>query len=188
MSVNIYFASDNKGSVLTSTVDYGYLANGDTTDPETVWIFHDGENPITDCGFYLTTYSPSYTGWATAVSDQGEILAWGDALTEETFGGFQINMNASGSYADWASFAANPNGASYTFNTAASMGKNLANAIPLAAASKASGGGIAGTIEANAPDGFGLDYQFQTRIIVPQSLRVAGIRQFDLAFAYTYTS
>lgn len=190
MAVNVYWASDNNGSAISQPLNHGDVSNGSETSAQTIWIYHDGTNAITNCGFYLAQYSGSYTGAVSALADYNELLAWGDGGTDDAWGGYQINMDASGGFSSaWPTRSTNPvSDLGYNFNTDSDMGSDTDNAITLAAEMKGGGGGSDGEIPANPPNGYGLDHKFQARIKVPADEDTAGKRQFDLVLKYTYTS
>jgi hypothetical protein len=189
MAINVYWGSNNSGTQISQPLNHGNVTNGNTTSEQTVWIWHNGVNSITNCAFYLAQYSGAYSGGSSAANDYNELLAWGDGADDDAFGGYAINMNATGSFANWATRGTNPySDYSLVFNTSANHGADADNAFPTAAEMKGGGGGTDGVIEANAPNGYGLDYRFKCRVQVPTDEDTAGKRQFDLTLRYTYTS
>jgi hypothetical protein len=190
MAVNVYWASDNAGTAIVEPLDHGTVSPGNASTPQTVYIWHDGDYDLTSCAFYMAEYSATYSGTASAAADFAELLAWGDAASGTNWGGYCVNMNASGAFSTpYPSFGTlSVSGLSYCFSSGSGMGSESAEAIALPAEMDGDGGGEAGVVPANPPNGYGTNYKFQSKIIVPSSETTGGIRQFDLVLSYRYTT
>jgi hypothetical protein len=188
MAVNISWASNNSGSAISQPLSHGNVTNGNATTAQTIWVYHNGANSITNCAFYLAQYSGSYNGGASASADYSELLAWGDGAGASSFGGYWINADAADAFANsWPTLSnkTNTQGTAFAFRTG--TGDLSGNAITTPAAMAGGGGGSAGTIPYHA-NGYGGDYKFQAKVSVPSDEDTAGKRQFDLVLKYTYTS
>jgi hypothetical protein len=190
MAVNVHWASNNTGTAIVEPLNHGTINPGAAGAIQTVYIWHDGDYDLTSCAFYLAEYSATYSGTATAAADFAELLAWGDDADAADWGGYLINMNASGNFVTpWPSVGAlTVSGLSYCFSSGTGMGSESAEAIALAAEMDGDGGGAAGIIPANQPNGYGTNYKFQSKISVPTNEVVGGIREFDLVLSYRYTT
>jgi len=181
MSVNVIYSITNGGTALSSTLDHGSSPNGDTTTAQVIYLRHDGVNEITAAALYIQQLTSTYSGSATAAADISEILSWGDASTSAGFGGVQFNLNATGSFpaAAWPTYDdKDPTGGS-TCRTG--VGDSSGNAITVPTTTGAT---AAGTIQTGSTP----NVRFQMRAEVPSAEDTVGIRQFDLALSYTYTS
>lgn len=179
MTVSITFSATNGGSAITSLDNGSAAADSNTTEQE-IFIRHDGANQISNCGFYLAAKSGTYGGDFSAAADLAEILEWGDATTEASFGGFLINMDATGGYTSWPTYTSK-GGTSYnTFRTGA--GDSSTNKILLAVNMGLTGS--VGTLQAGDEP----NVRFKCRIDVPSDETVLGVRQFDQKLSFIYTS
>lgn len=175
MSVTITWSETNGGDAITE-VDHSSGSAGATLSESTIYIRHNGDNQISQCKFYLAESGSNPT------TDLNEILSWGDAVVSTDFGGFQINMNASGGFpvSDWSTYD-DKSGTNYNvFRTGA--GDNSTNGILLAQAMGLTGS--PGVIQA----GDSPDVRFKCRIQIPSSVMSAGDRQFDSKLRFTFTS
>jgi len=77
MVVSITWALSSNGDAI-SDKDWGALAAGSASSPVQLYLRHDGENPITNCGFYLRPVQEGYTGSNSPLEDYQELLSWGD--------------------------------------------------------------------------------------------------------------
>lgn len=182
MAVNVIWSLTNGGDAISTNLDYGLtLSNGQTGSSQTLYLRHDGTNPITDVGLFVRQYSATYTGDATAATDFSELLAWGDGSASEDFGGLQINQDATGGFpsGSWPAFPDSDIGEGSTFRTG--VGDSELNAISL---STATGATAAETLQVGSTP----NVRFATRIKVPTSEDTTGIRQWDLVIKYTFTS
>lgn len=181
MPVSITFSATSGGAGLGEPVDFGARANGQIGPNVDVHLRHDGTNPITSVGFYLSEFSGVYTGGATAAADLAELRGWGDSAVNGDFGGVQVNQDAVGAFpsASWPTFDSHTRGQGAVFNT--SQGSSASNAIALAVASGAS---VAGQVQAGASP----NVRVRTRVQIPLSETVTGVRLFGLTLVYTYTS
>ncbi len=178
--VNITWSITNGGSSIT-TLSHGNGAAGSNLTAQTIYIRHNGNNPITNCKVYLAQKSGAYTGAATAAADYNEMLEWGNANLVTTFGGLQFNFNAVGAF---------PNGSWGTYDSKSKtngehvrtgVGDSIANAIALPTATGATSVGL---IEAGSTP----NVRFQARYKIPSAEGTLGARQMDLRLRYTYTS
>ena len=179
--VNIIWSLTNGGATLSSAIDHGSSPNGDNTTAQAIYIRHDGSNEITAAKLYAQQNTGSYEGSATAAADIAEVLSWGDASTESTFGGILLNMNATGAFPDasWPTYDNKTPTSGATCRTG--VGDSGSNGILIPVTTGASGAGVIQT--GNTPN-----VRFQARIQVPADEDTVGIRQFDFALSYTYTS
>jgi len=179
MTISITFSSTNGGTAITS-LDNGSSAAGSNTTEQEVFIRHDGNNPITNCGFYLAEKSGTYGGNFSAAADLAEILEWGDETTAAAFGGFMLNMDATGGYTTWSTYSSK-SGTSYNV-CRTGAGDSSTNKILLATNMGLTGS--AGTLQAGDEP----NVRFKCRIAVPSDETVLGIRQFGQKIHFTYTS
>ncbi len=182
MTVSLTWATTNGGAAISSTVDHGSQSVGNNTTAVTLFLSHDGENPIRNCKLYIAEKSGTYSGSASATYDRNEMIEWGDNATEAGFGGVQINMDAENSFpaAAWGIYTQkDANGKGYTFRT--EVGDEKANGVTLLSYTGASSDGV---IDA----GDSPDVSFQCRIKIPTNEAAVGTRQFDLKLVFTYTS
>lgn len=181
MPVSITWSSTNGGSAVSQPIDHGNDNAGNTMAAQEFFIEHDGDNPITDCGFYIAIKTGTYGGDFSALADLEEMLAWGDSEETNGYGGFQINMDATGSYVGLWPTVGDKSGSTYnTFRT--NIGDSAENKILLATQMGLSGG--VGTIQA----GTGPNVRFKCRVRVPNDTTEVGTRQFEQRLRYTYTS
>lgn len=180
-TVNLTWSTSNGGTAISGNLDHGNASNGVATTAQEVFIRHDGTNSITSCGIYIREFSGTYSGGASAALDLAELLGWGDNSTESTYGGFEINMNATGSYpaAAWPVYNSKSPSQGHVFRTG--TGDSQANAITI---STATGATASGEIQSGSSP----NVRFQCRISVPSAEDTIGIRQFDTVLVYVYTS
>ena len=184
MPVTVTFSSTNGGSSIDTPVSFGTGPNGSVFTAQTIFIRHDGVNPITAVGMYLSAVDPSeYGGDATAAADRDEVLEWGDAGSSPDFGGFQINQNKVGGFplVSWPTFANKNTVDTYGTTVRTGFGDSGSN---LMAISTQSGASAPATIQAGAAPGVAI----QSRIQVPDSEGVLGTRQFKMILSFTSTS
>jgi hypothetical protein len=184
MSISITFSFSNGGLGIADPVDHGDIANGSTTTPQTIYISHNGINPITSAGLYCSSVNSSeYAGSATALTDLEELIAWGNALTSNDFGGVQFNLNATGSFpgSSWPTFTNKTTVDSRGYTVRSGVGDSSSNTILIPSSAGASS---LGTI----PVGSSPNVRFQSRIVAPVNEDQLGIRQFKLSLNYNFTS
>lgn len=183
MTVNITWSLTNGGTALSDDVDHGNGSNGQTLSAQEIFIRHDGANPITGAGLYIRQYSGTYAGGASAALDLAEMLAWGDASTATTFGGFQVNMNALGSYptVDWPTLTVKTAASGKGYVCRTGVGDSEGNAVQLTTSTGAS---PAGQVAAGSSP----NVRFKCRIVMPSAEDTTGVRQFDQVLVYTFTS
>ena len=191
MSINIIFSLTEGGSPLTSTVDHGNAANGDSTTAKTVFLRHDGASEITSVGLYLRQYSGTYSGTRSSAADFSEIIGWGDESASDDFGGFQVNYNATGlggggsfrssSWPIYSDKSVSVSGSTVGFVHRTGVGDSEGNAVTLPVTTGASSAGV-------IPAGSSPGVRFQSRIVVPVNEDQIGIRQFDQILRFSFTS
>ncbi len=184
MSISVTFSFSNGGLSIPEPIDHGDIANGSTTIPQTIYVSHNGSNPITSAGIYCSSVeSGEYAGDSTALSDFEEILEWGNAGATDDFGGVQFNFNATGGFPDssWPTFSNKTTADSRGYTVRNGIGDSSSNSILFPSSSGASS---LGTLAAGASP----NIRFQARIVVPQNEDQLGIRQFKMSLAYNFTS
>ena len=181
MSVSITW---NQSGSPVSSVSHGSGGNGDTLPEQEISIEHDGNNPITNCQFFLAAKSDPYSGDFSKSQDLAKLLSWGDGNIANDFGGFQINMDAIGSFpaGKWPTEADkidSGSGEYHVFYTG--HGDSYSNGIVL---HQNMSGDMTqmGVIPVNA------EASFKCRIQIPTSEGTIGIRQFDQRLRFTFTS
>lgn len=192
MSVNITWSTTQSGDAVAETltgsgagVNHGNGNAGDIYTARSLWIRHDGTNPIVGCGFYLGQFSGTYAGHANPSADLLELLEWGDGVTAASFGGFAINMYAPDFMIAWSALSHSAKGSIGDTVVACrtNVGDNAINKLPLKTTMGAaiiSDGVMAGNGATDA--------NFQCRIAVPSEETTVGVRQFNQVLRYTYTS
>lgn len=185
MAVSITWSTTAGGTGITS-VSHGTSVNGGNTTAQQLYLRHDGLNPITACAFYFAQKSGSYTGSATAADDFTELLAWGDEVAVDDFGGIQVNMDAEGSFSGGATWGMSESQKTsvdgYKFTARTGTADSNSNAVVLSekmSASMSTNGVIPAGVQ---------DATFQIRVLVPTAEDTAGTRQFDQVLKFTYTS
>lgn len=180
MAVNIVFSTTNGGSSIT-TLSHGNSSPGSNTTAQTLYIRHDGTNPITNCKLYMAQKSGAYSGAATAAQDFTELLGWGDGNLSTNYGGMLFNFNAIGSFpgGNWPVYNNKTPTSGNTVRTG--VGDSTTNAISIPSATGAPSVGV-------IPQGSTPNVRFQVRFKVPNSEGTLGNRQVDLRLRYTYTS
>jgi hypothetical protein len=151
MAVSVTWSSSNGGSAISEPLDHGDAPVGGWSTPQEVFLSHDGNNPITNCGFYLVN-----TDLGT---DLAQVVFWGNQNTANEFGGFLLNMDAEGLYPTWSAYN-DKYGTNYNvFRTGA--GDSRENAIQLPVAMGLTG--AAGVIQT----GTAPNVRFKCRLNVP---------------------
>lgn len=145
-----------------SGINHGSIANGKETQPEDVYIRHDGDNEITDCAFYCQQFTGTYDGAQTAALDLDELKAWGDADAGK---GFLIDVDHDDTY---------------EYNLKSGQMDLEANAVSL----DDSGAG------GSNPDDIGVsgEAKIKLKIAVPYTVDIPGVRFYDFLMKYSYTS
>jgi hypothetical protein len=176
--------SITSGGVSATSFDEGSAANGSTTDATTIYIRHDGVNPITNCRLYIVP-KLTYTGDFTSADDFSELLEAGDGSTANTFGGIQLNFDATGSFSGGSTWdmshtqKTSSDALKYTVRTG--VGDSPANGILLPSEMSASM-----TTDGEIPAG--VNAAFQIRLKVPTAEDTLGTRQFDMILKFTATT
>ena len=179
---SITFSITNGGAAIVGDAhDEGNAANGQSTSGKIIFLRHDATNPLTNVGFYSDAFSGVYAGVASAAADLAEIRAWGDLTTSTSFGGFQINQDATGAFptSSWPTYNSHEKGYGSAFNT--TLGSSVTNRIALLARSGAS---AEGEIQAGLTPNVRVKFRFQ----IPQDEDTPGIRQIDLKVNFSFTS
>lgn len=181
MAVTLTWSSTNGGAAIVSPLDHGDSSNGSETTAQEVFLRHDGANSITSVGFYIRAYTGSYAGAATALADFNELLSWGNATPETSFGGLQLNFLATSSYptSGWATYLNKTPTGGETVRTG--VGDSAGSAITIPSTTGAVSDGVIQT-------GVAPNVRFQMRIQVPADEDTVGVRQWDTVIQYTYTS
>jgi len=169
MAVDVIFSRVSSGQAIAdalkgsnSGINHGNVANGKETNPEDIYISHDGNNEITDCKFYFQQFTGTYDGGQTAGLDFDELKAWGDAGASD---GFLIDVN---------------HDSVYEYNLRTGQMDEEANAVSL---DDTSAGGT-------NPDDIGVagEAHIKLKVGVPSTESVPGVRQVDFLMKYSYTS
>ena len=183
MSVDITWSLTNGGTAISTTVDHGSKANGETSTVKEFFVRHDGINEITSTKIFIRAFSGTYLGGTTAAADLAELLNWGDQTTSGSFGGIQVNMDAVNSYpaAQWPTYSAKDT--TYGFAHRTGVGDSEGNGVLLSKNSY-SAAGTDGVIPAGASP----NVRFQARVVVPSDEDTVGIRQWETVLAFNYTS
>jgi hypothetical protein len=182
--VSVIWSSTSGGSSVTS-FNEGRSINGSTTDASTIYIRHDGVNPITDCRLYFVPKLTGYAGDFLASQDLGELLEAGDGSTANAFGGIQVNFDAIGSFSGGSTWDMShtqktaSDALKYTVRTG--VGDSISNGILIPSEASASM-----TTDGVIPAG--VNAAFQIRIKVPTDEDTLGTRQFDMILKFTATT
>jgi len=186
MGVSIMWSLTNGGESISELVDHGNISNGAATGPATLYLRHDGVNNITNVGLYIRAYSSTYGGSFTATGDFNEILSWGNGATDDAFGGFEVNLNASGGFltSSWPSRSEKTvlvGGKIAGFVHYPGYGDSEPNAVEL---SSLTGAIDDGEIQpGNSPN-----VRLKVRIVAPTDEDTIGYRQFDQVLRFNFTS
>jgi hypothetical protein len=180
MTVNITWSTTDNGTAVTQPINHGNVPNGGTTTAIELFVRHDGDNVITNCGLYLSEYSATYTGSNNKTFDRALMFTWGDSAVSNTFGGIQINMNQTGSFPNgsWPTYDNHSPAEGFVFATG--QGEDSSSPIIL---SNTMGLGIAGRIDS----GF-TSASLNIRVKIPSSYVSIDTIQVDTTLKYTYTS
>ena len=184
MAVTITWSSTNGGAQITAPLDHGGADGGNTLPTQTVYVRHNGINDITNCKLYLGPRYNGYSGGGTSDSDFQETLDIGSETLADYFGGFQINQDATNSFAAaWPTLGSKGSVSDLSIVFRNDVGDSLENGIPV---HLNTGVITTGTI----PTGDTPNIRFQLRIVLPTyySNDTLGERQFSLNMRYTYTS
>lgn len=185
-TVLVTYSSTNGGSAISSDIDGGSVGNGEVTTADTVYVRHDGDNSITSCKFYIAAINERYLGAATADGDLSEVLGWGDGATAAAFGGFFLNLDASGGFpaGSWPSLA----------NKSVTSGlKTVGAACRTGVGDSASNGislitNMGCSSDETIQTGTSPNVRFQCKASVPSAEDTVGLRHIKLVLSYSYTS
>lgn len=180
MSISVTFSSTSGGLAISEPLSHGSKGAGNSTTAQTIFLRHDGNNPITNCKLYIKQKSGSYTGARTAAQDLALLLAWGDVSTEVGFGGLQFNFDAAGSFpaGSWGTYSDKDPSNGYTARTGVADSAANGLLIPTAAGVSSPGVVVIGTTPG---------VSFQVRLKIPSGAGL-GIVQFDLGLSFDYVS
>ena len=178
MSVSITFKDTNQVEI--TSIVHGSISEGQEGTVQTVFITHNGENPITGCKVFITGKA-AYTGSATADADKAELLAWGDASTVATFGGVQFNFDAVGSFPSSAWGTVTDKSPTNGVTVRTGVGDSADNGIIIPTATGASSIG-------EVANGTSPNVRFQIRIKIPSSGTSSGTKEFDIGLQFIYIS
>jgi hypothetical protein len=180
MTVNIIWSLTNGGEALTDLEDLGSIGNGSSATDLEIFVRHDGGSEITDAAIYMRQWAGTYTGSFTAASDFAELIGWGDASTANGFGGVLLNLNATTVYATgWPTYSSKSPTGGVAVRTGVSDSEGNATTLPTS-----TGCSSAGVV----PAGSAPNVRFKMRASVPSDEDTSGIREWELALAYNYTS
>jgi hypothetical protein len=181
MAINITWSTTNGGASVSDGFDNGDAANGSSSVVQEVFIRHDGLNSITDVGMFIRALTGTYSGGATPAEDLSELLGWGDAVLAADFGGFQVNLDAVGSYpgAAWP-VAATPTPTNGSVHKTG-VGDSASNAIEVITEMGCS-------VDGEIQTGSAPNVRFSCRVEIPSSETTSGIREWDQCLSYNYTS
>jgi len=181
MAVEISW-TDSGGTSLTDPIPLGSVASDAEGSAVTVYIRHNGTNPIKNARLYIAPVASGYAGDATAQEDYDEMLAWGDSVVSGDYGGIQVNMDVSdGSPGSWPAYDDKDPDSSYTVRTG--FGDTANNGLILSPnmSTEMSSPGIVPPSMTNWP-------AMQVRVRVPTNEGDVGIRHISQKLRFTYTS
>jgi hypothetical protein len=186
MAVLLTWSLTNGGSSLIEAVDHGNISNGQTATEQTIYVRHNGVNNITNCGIYITSETDDYEGSATASNDLTELIEWGNQITSTSFGGFMVNMDATGGFpgSGWPTYSVKEVtvGGNIVGNVCRTgKGDSATNAFSIPTQSGATSNGTIQT--GSAPN-----VRIQCRFVAPTEEDTAGTRQVKTVMTYSYTS
>ncbi len=168
----------------TTGYDLGTATQSSGSTPVNIVYFrHNGVNPITDASYYIANYSGSYGGDYNASTDYAKIIAHGDDGT----GSFGLQIEETYSTAAFASPYTIKSGQAVNYATkrvlrTTSMFYN--NSTVETAPTLA----VQGQIGASGNTTLGDNAKLRLRYIIAASETLAGKRQFDIVFSYTFTT
>jgi hypothetical protein len=184
MPISVVWSSSNGGSSITEPLSYGNISNGNISSNQTIYLRHNGVNPITSAAFFVEAVdSGVYGGDFTSSADKAELLAWGDAVITNDFGGVQFNQNAVGGFisGSWPTMANKNTVDGYGKVVRTGVGDSSTNPITVLSSTGATSNG---TIQAGASP----NVRFQARVVVPTNEGTLGVRQFNFALTFTSTT
>jgi hypothetical protein len=186
MAINIVWSLTNGGESISDNVDHGNISNGAATPASALYLRHDGLNNITDVGLYIRSYSGSYSGSTTATGDFNEILSWGGGVTENEFGGFEVNLDATNGFPteSWPTYdekTKESGGLTAGFVHYTGHGDSEGNAVELSSLSGA-------VDEGQIQPGSSPNVRLKVRVAVPATEDTVGIRQWDQILKFNFTS
>lgn len=176
---------NDSSDVATTLFLHGTVAAGSNSASQLISVEHDGLNQITGCRFWLDAFSGIYSGATSAANDINEFLVWGDGSATTSFGGFQVNMDAAGSFPvdKWPTatlkfgddFSGFYTGRGDSSTNGVLLHSNMNSEPPMPAN---------GTIPASCTTW----PSFRARISIPSIEDSAGKRQVTQKLRFTYTS
>lgn len=170
--------------------DFGTVPNNGSSLAQTLYIRHNGNNPITDLSLYIQPYYGLYGGAFTASDDYNKLLDLGDDLGGEY--GLQ-NDEDWNNPTPFSSFYKFKTGSGDTFATRRFIPTtSMIYRDPSTSAKSDPTSPVAGQLgpnddSANA-QALGNRAQLKMRLTLPASETEGGIRQWSTIIAYVYTS
>lgn len=170
-------------------LDFGVAVNGDYSPVQEIKIRHDGQAKIVGLSYYLQPYSGIYGGQFSPNSDYARLIELGDMYGNY---GIHVDENYSGA----------PFGGSF-FKIRSGNGDNYLNrrTIPSSAMYHYNSITQQTTLPSSPENGtvgrddnsteslqLGNRANLRFRIAIPPTESDGGIRQFDIVFAYVFTS
>lgn len=154
-----------------------------TTPVSKIYFRHNGVNAITDASYYIAPYSGTYGGDYNAATDYAKIVAHGD----DTSGSYGLQVEETFSSSSFTT--------PYTIKTGQAVNyatKRLLQTSSLlynnATVETAPTVPIVGNIGASGNSTLGDNGKLRVRYVIPSTEQLAGKRQFDIAFSYSYTT
>ena len=187
-AIHIIWATSNGSSSTSEPFDHGNNASSNITSGQTIFIRHTGTNAITNSKLYIrefvgtTANGDTYSGDFSPIEDYNEVVSWGNAVTSSGFGGFQVNMNATGGFPDssWPTLANKTTVDGQGYVTRSGIGISSGTAVTLTPETGCSSSGVIPAGNSNV--------RFQARIQMPSSITTAGVRMCESVLVFTFTS
>lgn len=170
-------------------LDFGVAVNGDYSPVQELRIRHDGQAKIVGLSYYVQPYSGIYGGQFSPNSDYARLIELGDM-----FGNYGIQVDEN--------YSATPFSGSF-FKIRSGFGNNYLNrrVIPASAMYHFNSTTMQATLPTAPENGvvgrndnssesqqLGNRANLRFRIAIPPTEADGGIRQFDIVFAYIFTS
>jgi hypothetical protein len=184
MSLVITWSTTDGGFPIAEPVVHGTgVPQGGVTPGQILYLRHNGLNPITNAGLFLKLYSDTYVGSFTASEDFGELIDWGNAALATDWGGLMLNQNAIAAFPGTSdpTFANKDSLDGTGFNVRTGVGDDVTNPIIIKQESGA-------TVDGEIAAGLTPNVRIKFFIRVPLSEDMLGVRLFDIAMQYTFTS
>jgi len=168
----IWTITNGGGSV--AYIDHGSIPVGTSGTAREIFVRHDGVNPITNCGLYVTDYNQN--------DFIATLLGWGDEDNVSYFGGLQFNLDATGLYPTWPTYGDKSSDTYFVAKTG--LGDSITNAVVLPITT-----GLATSAGVIQP-GTSPNVRFKFRIQVPATIvgDPGPAMAFETRIRFTYTS